>query len=174
MRRSPPCAVAGALATAVVCGCCFAAVLADEPAEPESTRDAAAEPDDAHTTESLRGRVVWLSDALERHYGVRTTEDAKERVLVLETEEGELIPLIEDRRGRSFRSDQRLRDRDVELLVQRYRGAPLVQVIRVYAVKPDGKYVLDYWCDICAISMIELGPCDCCQGTIELRERKVE
>jgi hypothetical protein len=150
-------------------GFCFAA---DEAAD--SSPGDSEKANDAYTTESLRGRVVWLADALARLYDVRTTQDAKQRVLALETDDGDLVPLVEDRRGRSFRKDERLRDRDVELLVRRYRGVPLAQVIRIHAIKPDGKYLLDYWCDICAISMVELGPCDCCQGPIELRERKVE
>jgi hypothetical protein len=126
-----------------------------------------------YATQALRGRVVWLADALERLYDVRTTQDSRERSLALETDDGELVPLIEDRRGRSFRKDERLRDREVELLVRRYQGVPLAQIIRIYAIKADGKYLLDYWCDICAISMVELGPCDCCQAPNELRERKV-
>jgi hypothetical protein len=127
-----------------------------------------------YATESLRGKVVWLAEALERCFDVRVTEDAKERVLALETDSGELHPLIEDNRGRAFRTDERLRNREVELFVRRYQGVPPVQVIRTYTVKPDGKYLVDYWCDICAISMVEDGPCDCCQAHNELRERKVE
>jgi hypothetical protein len=90
------------------------------------------------------------------------------------TESGEIYPLIEDRRGRAFRKDERLRNREVELYVRQYSGVPLAQVIRVYTVKPDGKYEVDYWCDICAISMVEDGPCDCCQAPNVFRERKVE
>lgn len=126
------------------------------------------------TSETLRGQVVWLAEALERDYDVRTTRDAKERVLALQTDNGQLIPLIEDVRGRAFRRDERLRNRDVELFVRRYEGVPMAQIIRHYALKPDGKYIVDYWCDICAISMIEKGPCDCCQAPNVLRERKVE
>ena len=53
-------------------------------------------------------------------------------------------------------------------------AAPLAQIIRVFEVKPDGLYELDYWCEICAIAMYELKDCDCCQGPIELRRRKVK
>ena len=40
---------------------------------------------DAVTTDSIRGRVVYLADALERLYGVKSVADAKENTLVLET-----------------------------------------------------------------------------------------
>ena len=135
---------------------------------------AAASEDPSYTTRSLRGRVVWMADALSRHFGIQTVSEAAERVLALETPDAELHPIVEDIRGRSFRVDQRLREIDVELLVRQYAGSPMVQVIRLYALKKDGKYELDYWCDICAIAMFELKPCDCCQGPVELRERLVE
>jgi hypothetical protein len=115
-----------------------------------------------------------MADALSRHFGIQTVSEAAERVLALETPDAELHPIVEDIRGRSFRVDQRLREIDVELLVRQYAGSPMVQVIRLYALKKDGKYELDYWCDICAIAMFELKPCDCCQGPVQLRERLVE
>ena len=95
-------------------------------------------------------------------------------MVALETRDGRLIPIVDDIRGRSFRADVRLRDRDTELLVRRYEGAPVVQVIRIYQFDKGKKYELDYWCDICAIVMFELKACDCCQGDIELRRREVQ
>ena len=125
-------------------------------------------------TRSIRGKVVWLNEALTRHYGIKTVAEAAEQMLALETEDGKLHPIAEDSRGRSFRRDKRLRGIDVELLVRQYEGSPMVQIIQVFAFKEDGKYEVDYWCDICAIAMFELKACDCCQGDIELRERKVD
>ena len=65
-------------------------------------------------------------------------------------------------------------EEELELLVRRYDGSPVVQVIRVYTRRADGRYELDYWCDICSIPMYELKPCECCQGETRLRERKVD
>ncbi len=126
------------------------------------------------TTLSLRGRVVWMAEALERRFGIQTVPEAAEQMLALETAGGELYPIVEDVRGRSFRKDRRLRKLDVELLVRRYEGSPMIRVIRIYAWKEEGKFELDYWCDICAISMYETGPCDCCQESNRLRQRQVE
>jgi hypothetical protein len=126
------------------------------------------------TTLSLRGRVVWMAEALERRFGIKTVSEAAERTLALETPGGQLHPVVEDVRGRSFRKDERIRGVDVELLARRYEGSPMIRVIRIYALKKDGKFDLDYWCDICAISMYEMGPCDCCQEPNQLRERRVE
>ena len=132
--------------------------------------------DDSPTfaTETLRGKVVFLAEAMETQTGVRSVAEAKERILALQTAGGEMVPLLEDARGRAFRRDERLRQMQVELLVRRYRGSPLAQIIRVYEVAKDGRYEIDYWCDICAIAMVEKKDCECCQGPVELRRRKVD
>lgn len=134
-------------------------------------------PTDEHakfTTESIRGRVVWMGDVLQRRYGIQLTPDARQRTLALETPDGRIYPLVEDLRGRSFRTDKRLRDMDVELLVRRYEGSPMIQIVRVHEVREDGKYIVDYWCDVCAIEMYEKGPCACCQEQNRLRKRRIE
>ncbi len=127
-----------------------------------------------YATELLAGKVVWLADALERRFGVRTEPAAAESAVVLETPQGHLIPLVPDTRGWAFVVDEHLRDIDLQLLVRRYEGAPHVQVIRVLKPKDDGLYEVDYWCDICAIPMYILKPCECCQGQTRLREQKLE
>ena len=128
----------------------------------------------APQTRTIQGRVVWLADALQRNYGITSVPESRDRILALETPQREMFVIVEDTRGRAFRSDARLRDQPVELLVRQYRGSPAVQVIRVFALRADGKYELDYWCDVCAIAMFELQPCSCCQGAVELRARRVD
>lgn len=154
----------------------FAAVPADtstgnRPAA--ETRSDGASSGLPYVNESLRGRVVWMSDALKRHFGIRLVREAQQRMLALETTDGRVLPIVEDLRGRSFRKDSRLREMDVQLLVRRYKNAGLIQIIRVYEVQDDGNYVVDYWCDICAIPMFESGPCACCQDQNRLRKRHV-
>jgi hypothetical protein len=128
----------------------------------------------AFTLDTLRGRVVFLAEAMEERTGAASVPEAKERVLALQTQGGELIPLLEDVRARAFRRDQRLRELQVELLVRRYRGWPLAQIIRVFAVRADGLYEVDYWCEVCSIVMFEQKDCECCQEPNELRLRKIE
>ena len=148
------------------------AAEASKPADDDS-QDGGGEPagEDRHN-ESLRGRVVYLAEAMERLYGVKSVPEAAERTLALETPAGELVPLVENVRGRAFRVDKRLRALpDVELLVRRHRGSPAAQVIRVYSHERGQRLEIDYWCEICSIAMFELKACDCCQGDIELRRR---
>ncbi|REJ66157.1 MAG: hypothetical protein DWQ31_15845 [Planctomycetota bacterium] len=147
----------------------------ESPAEPDGSVVPAAKltPAQKFSTITLRGRIVWLNDALLRRFAIATAADAREQMLALETDDGEIHPVVEDTRGHAFRLDPRLRERPVEVLARRHEGSPLIQVIRLYALREDGRYELDYWCDICAIQMFQYGVCDCCQGDNRLRERQV-
>lgn len=149
-----------------------APIAAEKPAEEASPAAGENRPD--YETISLRGRVVWLAEALERRFGIVSDPDSARANAALETPEGALQLLIKDARGRAFMLDARLMDRDLELVLRRYRGAPGSQVVKIYAWEDDGKFELDYWCDICAIPMYELKPCECCQGETRIRLRSVE
>ncbi len=138
-----------------------------------SSRLAAAEPP-TFKLETYRGHVVFLNEALAKRFGITTVPEAADRTLALQTADGTLVPIVEDVRGRAFRVDERLRKPEVEILVRKYEGSPAVQVIRLFEVGKEGRLELDYWCDICAISMVELKPCECCQGETVLRRLKVE
>ena len=142
----------------------------DEAKEEPGSRE---QPSAKYTVETLRGRVVFAAEAMARLHGVKSVAEAKDRTLALETTDGKLHPLVEDVRGRAFRADEKLRGFDVELFVRHYAGSPLRQVIGVYAIQKDGKYEVDYWCDVCAIAMYELKPCECCQATNHMRLRRV-
>lgn len=145
----------------------------DKPATAGASKSAPAD-ERKYTTETLRGKVVWLSDALERQFGVRTEADAAHSAVVLETAEGRLVPIVPDTRGWAFTVDERLRDVELELRVRRYERSSYVQVIRVLRREQGDLFEIDYWCDICAIPMFILKPCECCQGQTRLREQKLD
>jgi len=138
-----------------------AATTAEAPATNQATTSA---------NESLRGRIVWLGEALKRR-GVEVDPDAMRSSIALETSDGGLVPIVKDARGRGFHLDPRLHRYDYELTVRRVPRSPMVQVVRVSTWHDGKRYELDYWCDICAIPMVELKECECCQGPIRLRER---
>lgn len=119
--------------------------------------------------ELFSGKVVLLADALKRREIEFYEKDLKDQV-VLETPDGELIPILPDWRGRAFYQDERLRDRKVELVGIRRPGVPHVQVLMVFTFGDKGRRMYtDYWCDICSIPMYEIKACECCQGPIRLR-----
>ncbi len=127
-----------------------------------------------YETFRIRGKIVYLNEALARRFNIRTVEGAQEQVIALEAHDGQIYPIVENDRGRAFRKDPRLWDMELEMLVRRFVGSPMVQIVVLYQVQDDGLYELDYWCDVCSIPMFELKPCDCCQGPTRLRLRKVE
>lgn len=144
-------------------------VLLDESPSEETP---AAEP--AFRRERIRGRVVWLAAALKEVFGISTVPEVAANALALQTPDGQLLPLVENLRGRAFRADPRLREMDLELLVRRHRQQPYLQVLRVYEIDDGQRFEVDYWCDVCAIVMFETGPCACCQEENRLRRRPVD
>lgn len=125
-------------------------------------------PKDESPKELFSGKVVFLQEALKRR-GVKAADEFKGQV-VLETDSGELIPIVPDWRGRALYQDERLRDRRIDLVGSRQKAGPYLQVQMVFVFDEKGtRQYMDYWCDICSIAMYEIKPCDCCQEPIRLR-----
>ena len=116
----------------------------------------------------VTGEGEFLREALKRK-GIKSFSEFDKQI-ALETPAGELIPIIPDWRGRAFYQDKRLRHRKVDLVGYRRKGVPYLQVLMVFAYNEKGeRQYMDYWCEICAIPMYEIKPCDCCQAPTELR-----
>ena len=118
--------------------------------------------------ELIRGKVVLWRDALKKR-GIAAFEEF-DKLVVLETIDGRLMPIVPDWRGRAFFQDKRLRDRKVELIGYRRPETSTFQVLMIFTFDEKGaRQYTDYWCDICAIPMYEIKPCDCCQADIRIR-----
>jgi len=127
--------------------------------------------DETPPKELFSGQVVLLSDALQKR-GIETYDESGNHV-VLETDGGDLIPILADWRGRAFYQDENLRNRKVELIAFRRPGLPYLNVIAVYTFDEQGERMYtDYWCDVCSIPMYQIQPCECCQGPVRLRFQK--
>ena len=139
-----------------------AKVAGEQPAAADSPKEP------APAKKLFKGKVVKTHEALQRR-GVKAYPEELKNQVALETVD-ELIPILPDWRGRAFYQDERLRDRDVELIGFRRAGLPYLNVLAVYTFDDKGRrHYTDYWCDICSIPMYELKPCDCCQEEIRLR-----
>ena len=152
---------------ALLGACALTAVAQDPPASEapaEEKQDAARE----FPKKLFSGRVIFLKEALEAR-GVEAFDETAGHI-VLETDDGELIPILSDWRGRAFYQDETLRDRKVELIGFKRPGLPYLNVIAVYTFNEDNERMYtDYWCDICSIPMYMIQPCECCQGDVRLR-----
>jgi len=116
----------------------------------------------------VRGTVVLWRDALKKR-GITSFEEF-DKLVAIETTYGQLLPIVPDWRGRAFFQDEKLRDREVELVGYRRSDTSTFQVLMIFTFDKDGKrQYTDYWCDICSIPMYEIKPCDCCQADIRLR-----
>jgi hypothetical protein len=147
---------------------CASGVVADDAVLEQAATPSSAAADSQPVRELFRGKVVPLADALKRR-DIQTAEEMDDHV-VLETDAGDLIPILADWRGRAFYQDQRLRDRKVELVGFRREGLPYLQILMVFTFDDEGqRQYTDYWCDICSIPMYEIKPCECCQGETRLR-----
>jgi hypothetical protein len=146
-------------------------------ARPAAAREGPSKPADTErdaVRTLLSGKVVRLADAL-RQRGIKSYEEEIKEQVVLVTRTGEVVPIVPDWRGRALYQDERLRDRPVDLIVNRRAGLPWVQVLSIYTFDDKGvRNLTDYWCDICAIPMYEIKECECCQGPIRLRFRPQE
>jgi len=124
--------------------------------------------DDEPVQRLYSGRVVYLEEAL-KDRGIDTSEETGKHV-VLVTDDGEILPILANWRGRAFYQDEKLRNRRVELIGFQHHGLAYLNVISVYTFDEEGRRMFtDYWCDVCSIPMYEIKPCDCCQGPIRLR-----
>ncbi len=118
--------------------------------------------------ELFSGKVVMLQEALKPR-GVKSFDEFKSQV-VLETDDGELIPIVPDWRGRALYQDERLRNRRIDVVGTRQKATPYVQVLMIFVFdEKETRQYMDYWCDVCSIPMYEIKPCDCCQMEIRLR-----
>ena len=143
-----------------------------QPTPPTPAHNAKPEPTPAK--QLFKGRVVKVVDALKRR-GVKAYADELKNQVALETAKGELIPILPDWRGRAFIQDERLRERDVELIGFRRSGLPYLHIMSVYMFDEQRqRQYTDYWCDVCSIPMYEIKPCDCCQQEIRLRFQRQE
>jgi hypothetical protein len=94
-----------------------------------------------------------------------------DRGVALAGDDGATYPLVEHVGAKKLALDARLRDRPVRLTALRLPGTTTLQVVLVQTVKDGKVYDVDYWCEICQISLAHPGDCYCCGQEAELRER---
>jgi hypothetical protein len=124
---------------------------------------------------TFHGKVVPLAEALKKR-GVPVDPDGP-AVLALETDSGQLYPLVKDAGGRTVYHDENLLRRPMRIDGRLLPGTQLLQVFRIYSLKDGRPHEVYYWCDVCAIKRLsreKSGICECCGGPMELREVPVE
>lgn len=113
------------------------------------------------------GKVVPLADLLAKQ-GVKVDPD--QVVLVLQTDDGKIYPLVKDDGARMFFKDAKLLNRPMRLNARLIPNSSFLQVINVHSLVKGKLHEVYYWCDICTIKRFEAGICDCCGDKMEFRE----
>jgi len=141
---------------------CLVAVCLAGLAPPSSTPEPVA----------VRGKVLTLAEALaSRDLAIKPDPEPIAQQVVLLADDGAIIPLLSDGASRALFLDKRLLNARCEIQGRRFAGIPYLQVVS-FKVERDGRLrVPEYYCDVCAISVLYPQICPCCQGPMELRMR---
>jgi hypothetical protein len=131
-----------------------------------------APPSSAPEPVAVRGKVLTLTEALaSRDLRIKPDAEPIAKQVVLLIEDGVIIPLLSDDASRALFLDERLRNSRCEIQGRRFAGVPYLQVVS-FKVERDGRLrTPEYYCDVCAISVLFPQICPCCQGPMELRMR---
>ena len=135
----------------------------DKPSTAENARDVA-----------LRGRVVCLTEELDKLYNVLPDCGNRGHVYSLKTADGKIHPFLPTDASAAVWMDERYRQRDLQVTARLFPQANFIEVIKFQSWKNDKLYDLYYYCDVCSITAFKPGPCECCQEPVEFRETLAE
>ena len=119
---------------------------------------------------SLRGKIVCLTEELDKRFNVLPECDKQHHVYSLKTADGKLYPLLPTESSAAVWMDERFRTRDLQITARSFPSTNYIEVIKIQSWLSAKLYDLYYYCDTCAITSFKPGPCECCQEPVEFRE----
>ena len=140
---------------------------------PASAQDRTKPSGEAQTV-SLRGKVVCLTEELEKLYQIVPDCDTRGHVYTLKTAEGKFYPFLPVDTAAAIWMDERFRQRELQVTARIFPATDFIEVIRLQSWRNDKLYDLYYFCDICNIAAHKPGPCVCCREPVEFRETPAE
>ncbi len=129
--------------------------------------------EDARTV-SLRGRIVCLTEELDKRFNVLPDCDNRHHVYSLKTADGKIYPLLPTDTAAAVWMDERFRQRELQITARAFPNTSYIEVIKLQSWLNGKLHDLYYYCDICAITAFKPGPCECCQEPVEFRETPAE
>jgi hypothetical protein len=136
---------------------------------PPSTQAKASLSDDAQIG-PIRGRVVCLTEELQKQYQITPDCETRGHVYTLKTPDGKHFPFLPVDTAAAVWMDERYRQRDLQITARRFPQTNFIEVIKFQSWRDGKLYDLYYFCDICYIYAHKPGPCECCQEPVEFRE----
>jgi hypothetical protein len=140
---------------------------------PASAQDRTKPSGEAKTV-SLRGKVVCLTEELEKLYQIAPDCNTRGHVYTLKTAEGKFYPFLPVDTAAAIWMDERFRQRDLQVTARIFPGTDFIEVIKLQSWRNGKLHDLYYFCDICYITAYKPGPCECCQEPVEFRETPAE
>ena len=147
----------------------IAATLLSVGALPLSVQAQDKQADDAHDV-SLRGRIVCLTEELDKRFNVLPVCDEQHHVYSVKTGDGKIYPLLPTESAAAVWMDERFRQRELQITARAFPNTNYIEVIKLQSWVNSKLYNLYYYCDICAITAFKPGACECCQEPVEFRE----
>lgn len=123
---------------------------------------------------SLRGRIVCLTEELDKLYNVLPDCGNRGHVCSLKTADGKIYPFLPTDTSAAAWMDERYRQRDLQIAARLFPQANFIEVIKFQSWKNGRLHDLYYYCDVCAITAFKPGACECCQEPVEFRETPAE
>lgn len=123
---------------------------------------------------SLRGRIVCLTEELDKRFNVLPDCDKQHHVYSLKTGDGKTHPLLPTESAAAVWMDERFRKRDLQITARSFPNTNYIEVIKIQSWLNAKLHDLYYYCDICAITAFKPQACECCQEPVEFRETPAE
>ena len=140
---------------------------------PASAQDGTKPSGEAKTV-SLRGKVVCLTEELEKLYQIAPDCNTRGHVYTLKTAEGKFYPFLPVDTAAAIWMDERFRQRDLQVTARIFPATDFIEVIKLQSWRNGKLHDLYYFCDICYITAHKPGSCECCQEPVEFRETPAE
>ncbi|MGH9751176.1 MAG: hypothetical protein ACREA2_00180 [Blastocatellia bacterium] len=125
-------------------------------------------------TVSLRGKVICLTEELQKPYQIAPDCRTRGHVYTLKTSADKFHPFLPVSTAAAIWMDERFRQRDLQVTARAFPATDFIEVIKLQSWRDGKLHDLYYFCDICYISSHKPGPCECCQEPFEFRETPAE
>ncbi len=119
---------------------------------------------------SIRGRVVCLTEELDKTFNVMPDCANRGHVYSIKTAEGRIYPLLPTDSAAAVWMDERFRVRDLQVTGRSFPQSDFIEVINFQSWVDNRLHDLYYFCDVCMITTFKPGPCECCQDPVVFRE----
>lgn len=119
---------------------------------------------------SIRGRVVCLTEELDKSWQVMPDCSNRHHVWSIKTSDGKIHPLLPTDSAAAVWMDERFRTRDLQVTARAFPGSDFIEVVNLQSWVDGKLHDLYYFCDVCMITTFKPGPCECCQDPVVFRE----